>query len=80
MSMLQIEGYSMKKIKRKLNGMVILTSKGNCWSEKTVIDILFSEVHLGRTILGKSSGSRHKNKKITIHYSARIMDSYRKLP
>lgn len=58
-----LNGYSQQKIAFKLNNMGILTRKNNTWSATTVGRVLFSEVHLGRIIYGKTTGSGHKNKK-----------------
>jgi site-specific DNA recombinase len=58
-----IKGLSLQSIAFKLNNMGILTRRKNKWSAVTVERVLFSEVHLGRIIHGKTTGSGHKNKK-----------------
>jgi site-specific DNA recombinase len=45
-----------------LNKMGSRTAQGKYWSETAVHRILNSEVHLGKVIYGRTSGSGHKNK------------------
>ncbi|MFB4472750.1 recombinase family protein [Virgibacillus sp. SK37] len=58
-----IKGLSFQAIAFKLNNMGLLTRRKKFWSSVTVERTLFSEVHLGRIIYGKTTGSGHKNKK-----------------
>lgn len=66
-----IKGRSFQSIAFKLNNMGILTRREKMWSSVTVERTLFNEVHLGRIIYGKTTGSGHKNKKSKplIHHS-----------
>lgn len=58
-----INGLSVEAIAIKLNNLGILTRRKNTWSGVQVDRILFNEVHLGRIIHGKTTGSGHKKKK-----------------
>ncbi len=48
----------------EINKMGIPSPGGKLWSENAVHRILTSEVHLGRVIYGKTTGSGHKNRKV----------------
>jgi site-specific DNA recombinase len=57
-----LNGTSLKDIAVKVNKMGVKTHIGKYWSEVKVERVIFSEIHLGRIIYGKTSGSGHKNK------------------
>lgn len=60
-----LEGLPFYEIAWELNRAGIKTQRGGLWHENSIRRIALSEVHLGRIIYNKTSGSGHKNKKTT---------------
>lgn len=58
-------GFACFRIARELNRQGIPSPGGKLWTEVAIHRLLCNEVHLGRVIYGKTSGSGHKNKKST---------------
>jgi len=60
-----LNGFACFRIARELNSQGIPSPGRKLWTEVAIHRLLTNEVHLGRVIYGKTSGSGHKNKKST---------------
>ncbi len=58
-----LEGKPFYEIAWNLNKAGVKTKRGGRWYENSIRRLLLSEVHLGKVVYGKTSGSGHKNKK-----------------
>jgi len=58
-----LSGLSPQKIAENLNQRGIFTTKGNYWSNVTILRLLLDETHLGKIITNKTKGDGHKSKR-----------------